>query len=105
MTHKLREWRRAKGFTIAQVAERLDVLPEMLSKWERGKHVPKAAYIEAIYTITAGEVEPNDFFELKLPAVTKRGVEGNDVQAQADTDGAAAGDGGGVNGQVIWRTS
>lgn len=71
MTHKLREWRHAKGFTILQVAERLAVKPEMLSKWERGVHIPAPANLEAIYTITGGEIEPNDFFKLELPAVSR----------------------------------
>lgn len=61
----LRDWRLRKGLTLAAAAQGVGA-PDgsMVSKWERGEMIPGRAYMRAIYVESAGQVQPNDFYDL-----------------------------------------
>jgi transcriptional regulator with XRE-family HTH domain len=39
----IRKYRKAKGMTLVQLAEKLELSPSSLSRWETGKKVPAEA--------------------------------------------------------------
>lgn len=54
-----------KGLTQAEVAERLKITPETLSRWEKGKsfpNVPQITELEKLYGVTYADINflPND---------------------------------------------
>lgn len=61
---KLREWRETTGKSGESVALRFGVSPSLWSRWERGTHVPRPKYLQQIFGLTEGAVQPNDFVDL-----------------------------------------
>lgn len=57
----LRTWRRERGLTIEQMAERLGVSVGSLSRIERGEQWPDREFFERMIVETAGEITANDF--------------------------------------------
>lgn len=45
---KIKEARKAYGFSQAQLAKKMNVTPQMVSKWETGKSTPKYETLEKI---------------------------------------------------------
>ena len=66
---KLAEWRKRNGMTQAALAEALACSQSYVSQIERrvGAIVPGAEVMGKIYEVTAGAVQPNDFYD--LPAI------------------------------------
>ncbi len=61
---KLAAWREAKGWTQQQVADELDCTVSTVWRYEQGLRDPDAATKARIFAMTAGEVEPNDFYDM-----------------------------------------
>ncbi|WP_061780771.1 helix-turn-helix domain-containing protein [Sphingomonas sanguinis] len=66
MPLRLVDWRKKKGLTQGQLADAIDVSQSYISQIERSKNpvVPNPAVMERIYRFTAGEVEPNSFYDM-----------------------------------------
>lgn len=59
----LREWRESKGFTLDQAAVLLKAANgSTVSKWERGKTIPRKARLREIEAVTEGAVPPAAFY-------------------------------------------
>ena len=63
---KLAEWRKIKGWTQAELAERIGCTQPYVSQIERAVDpiVPGPALMIEIYQLTGGQVQPNDFYVL-----------------------------------------
>ena len=63
---KLAEWRRKQAMTQAELATALGCSQSYVSQIERavGAIVPGAAVMLAIFELTQGAVQPNDFYSL-----------------------------------------
>lgn len=63
---KLAEWRRKEGMTQAAMAVELGCSQSYISQIERAVDavVPGPAVMIAIYNLTGGRVQPNDFYAL-----------------------------------------
>lgn len=64
----LRTWRKDQGFTIEQMAERLDVSVGSLSRIERDDQWPDREFLARVAEVTEGAVTPNDFVLGPRPA-------------------------------------
>ena len=67
----LREWREKRRLSRRDVAERLHTDTTTIFRWElaRGhsdKRIPTSGYMDAIFQLTRGAVDPNSFYELDL---------------------------------------
>lgn len=58
----LRDWRRAQGKTVDEVAADLAVSTDTVYRWEQGKLIPRRAAMARIGALTNGDVGPADFF-------------------------------------------
>lgn len=56
-----RQYRAEHNIKIADMAEALGVTQSSLYRYERG-HMPEPSILFRIYTMTCGEVTPNDYF-------------------------------------------
>lgn len=74
---KLNEWAEAGGLTDRQIAEGMTgwlaeqgiddpVSVPAVQKYRVGERIPKPARMRAIYHVTGGWVQPNDFFDLAV---------------------------------------
>lgn len=54
LDHALRRWRKDKGVTLADLAERVRVKPSHLSEIERGRNTPSLALAAKLSRETAG---------------------------------------------------
>jgi len=81
---KLSQWRKAKGHTQAWVADRIGVHQTFISYIERATdpQIPNRDVMKAIYVLTSGSVQPNDFYD--LPA-----WEAARIRAEAEAEMAA----------------
>lgn len=68
--YKLRNWRRSEQLSQAGAAELIGVARRTWHQWEQASVVPGAAHMIEIYTLTRGEVQPNDFYA--LPPINQR---------------------------------
>lgn len=59
---KLRDWRRAAGKTVDDVAVALRVTTDTVYRWEQGKLIPRRATMIRITAMTGGAVRADDFF-------------------------------------------
>lgn len=77
--------------TQTQMAALLKVSRMTVSDWIRGKKLPARENLESIYSVTGGEVTPNDFVDLTKPIkkpltrpVSKRNTKITGVNAQEE---------------------
>lgn len=72
--HPLEKWRRAqivdgKPMTMEHAASLVGMTRAAWNDWEKRKRIPGEAVMAKLYLITAGQVTPNDFYDLpKLDA-------------------------------------
>ena len=59
----LRQWRKANGKTVDDVALAVGVATDTVYRWEQGKLIPRRATLGRIVAMTGGEVLPADFFD------------------------------------------
>lgn len=59
-------WRKKEGMTQAELADVLGCSQSYVSQMERANDpiIPGPGIMIALYTLTFGEVQPNDFYEL-----------------------------------------
>lgn len=62
--HPLRKWRKDAGLTLEQAAERVPTVRQVWSDWERGRRRPSSDAMRRLFELTAGKVQPNDFYDL-----------------------------------------
>ena len=61
---KLKTWRENNGLTRESVARLIGVAnASVIMRWERGQ-VPRPEHMAKITLVTAGAVQPNDFYDL-----------------------------------------
>lgn len=63
-SHPLRKWRVSNGLTLEAAAEQVGTSRQVWSDWERGRRRPSQSLMIEIYTLTGGNVVPNDFYDL-----------------------------------------
>lgn len=65
----LREWRRRNRRTLKDCAELFGAQTwNLVWRWENGKQLPRVPQMRRIYAATAGQVDPNSFYDLpELP--------------------------------------
>lgn len=63
---RLAQWRIEQGWTQSDLAERLGITQPAVSYFERASNplVPKPPLMVAIYLLSRGRVQPNDFYDL-----------------------------------------
>jgi transcriptional regulator with XRE-family HTH domain len=67
---RIAQFRRERGLTQAQLAERIDVATETISRLERGSSIPS---VKTLYAISSAlDVDLKDFFEIKLRRKTSK---------------------------------
>ena len=59
---KLSVWRKARGLSLADLAERIGVTSVSLSRYERDERIPAREIMPKIVAETDGAVQPNDFY-------------------------------------------
>jgi transcriptional regulator with XRE-family HTH domain len=62
----LREWRKSKGLTLQQLAERVEVSASQLAKIEKGNSTPSVAAASRIAAVTDGEINALQLLGLPL---------------------------------------
>lgn len=62
--HPLRKWRKARGLTLDQAAQKVGTVRQMWSDWERGRRRPGEELMKEVYRVTEGLITPNDFYDL-----------------------------------------
>jgi glutamine synthetase len=60
---KLSDYIRTNELTAAELARRLGVSRQNVSRWARGDVIPRPDEMKRIIEATAGAVTPNDFFD------------------------------------------
>ena len=68
---QLREWRKLKGLTLEQLAERVDVSITQLSRIEKGKSSPSVAAADRIAAATGGAISAAELLGLTSAAPVK----------------------------------
>lgn len=63
---KLADWRIKSGRTQEGLAAELQKDKATIYRWEKGWRVPGTDDLQAIFIVSEGEVQPNDFFDLPL---------------------------------------
>ena len=58
----LKEWRKQNGFTQDQLGGQIGVSGVTVSRYETGERIPENTVMQSIFSVTAGEVTPNDFY-------------------------------------------
>jgi hypothetical protein len=67
---KLRRWCDQNGINFSEGARRIGTVPDTFRRYAQGMRLPRPPHMVAIYTLTGGEVTPNDFYDLPpLPPV------------------------------------
>jgi transcriptional regulator with XRE-family HTH domain len=61
---KLADWRRGQEMTQQQLADELGCILTTVARYETGLRKPDDPTMIAIYRLTGGQVQPNDFYEL-----------------------------------------
>lgn len=68
---KLLDWMKREQLDDQQVADRLSALPDAtdvsagaVKKWKYGERIPRVDEMHGLFSVTAGEVTANDFYEL-----------------------------------------
>ena len=64
-TMPLKKWREINGKSQIDVANAVGAAnATVVSRWERGVHLPRRHEMIWLYVLTAGVVTPNDFYDL-----------------------------------------
>lgn len=61
--HPLRKWRLSAGKSQVECAAIVGVSRQTWIEWEKGRNVPKARSIAAIYRLTSGNVSAAEFYQ------------------------------------------
>lgn len=69
--HKLRDWRKAKGWTLARCAEAVGTTKAVWHSWETGRHCPSRKFLPKVRDFTGGAVGAEDFFPSPAHAATR----------------------------------
>jgi transcriptional regulator with XRE-family HTH domain len=64
----LRRYLDANDISVAEFAGILDVTVQAVHRYINGERIPKREVMDRIIRITAGRVQPNDFFTLETAA-------------------------------------
>ncbi|MDH3913879.1 MAG: helix-turn-helix transcriptional regulator [Rhodospirillales bacterium] len=67
--HPLDAWRRAKGLTKEQLGAALGCDGATVSRYISGRRLPAPKIMQRIFEVTAGQVQPNDFYALPPDAL------------------------------------
>lgn len=59
------EWLKKENKKVAWLARRLEVRHCVARRWAAGEAVPSPKYMPKVVEVTNGEVQPNDFYEVK----------------------------------------
>lgn len=66
---RFREFRKEKGWSVADCARQLEKAHETVRKWDVRECIPREDEISAIYLWSNGAVRPQDWYDLPaLPA-------------------------------------
>lgn len=68
MSHKLKQWRKARGMTAEALAAKVNRLPRQVYRWEDGTCIPEPSVIAQIAEITDGEIQFQDWVSSGHPA-------------------------------------
>lgn len=60
--HPLRRWRKSKGLTLEQCAEKVGTSRHVWSDWERERRRPSRVFMPKVRELTGGVVTADDFF-------------------------------------------
>lgn len=61
---KLAHWRRSHDMTQQELADKLGCIVTTVARYEAGRRKPDDPTMIAIFALTEGEVQPNDFYDL-----------------------------------------
>ncbi len=61
---RLADWRIGSGRTQDMLASELRVDAATIHRWERGTRTPGRDHLQAIFLLSEGQVEPNDFYDM-----------------------------------------
>ncbi|OSQ38989.1 hypothetical protein TMES_09845 [Thalassospira mesophila] len=88
---KLEQWLSNTQTSRSAFAERIGVSKSVVTKWCSGEVLPRTVPLLAIYRVTAGQVSPNDFYDLSgLTACNDDDPAGGRCAIEGGTKGAAA---------------
>jgi len=62
--HILRQWRAQHDLSQEDAAVKVGVVRKTWHQWESGDAIPKREAMAALYLLTGGAVQPNDFYAL-----------------------------------------
>lgn len=79
---KLADWRKAQGWTQPRLAVALDCVLPTVARWENGTRTPEREALKRIYILTAGAVQPNDFYDIPAWEAELIRAEGDAVLAR-----------------------
>jgi hypothetical protein len=92
--HPLRAWRERQlpRLTLDAAAAAVGTVRQVWFDWERGRRIPSARFMTAIWRFTRAQVVPNDFYD--LPPIGQMSLPLGDAPAPLfDHANAAVGDG------------
>ena len=72
---KLRSWRISRNLTLVQLAVKVGVTFNALARYERGERVPRRDIMGRLVRVTAGRVQPSDFYDFAPPSRQRRNPE------------------------------
>jgi transcriptional regulator with XRE-family HTH domain len=75
---RLREERRKRGFSLREVADRIEIDRTTLSLWERGRNIPRADVLAAwakVFGLTSDDVLNKSIIGVGLTNPTTRPVD------------------------------
>jgi len=61
----LDEWMTRQGYSSSELARQLGVNVSMVSRWRNGLAIPDGENMIRIWQLSAGEVDPNSFYDLQ----------------------------------------
>jgi DNA-binding transcriptional regulator YiaG len=62
--HPLKAWRTAQAVPVPELAAQIGCARQTWYSWERGTSIPQSDQMVRIVEMTAGQVTPNDFYDL-----------------------------------------
>lgn len=81
----IKELRQERGWTMAELAQRLGVSEATVSRWEAGKNMPKAEHLRAIAELRG--VDPQLFVERTLRAANSKELRRRILEARVGLSG------------------